>query len=203
MTISEVVTILKDLFIAIAALTTASVAVKGLKNWNRELKGKAEFEAARSLIRATYKLRDQVEMCRSPLFSNNEFPCHTSDIGRRTPQEQEYEWRHAYNARWQLVWGALQEFDASTLEAEALWGSSIRGKTDELRQCLQELRGAIETFLADKASAGENFRLNKELCEQITSTLSRFSRERDKFSGKLLDAITAIESELRPHLKRS
>ena len=69
MTTPEVITAIKDVLLGLAAATTAVVAVIGLKNWSRELKGKAEFEIARNMIRATYKLRNELQICRSPFYS--------------------------------------------------------------------------------------------------------------------------------------
>lgn len=58
MSFPEVIAIVKDVLVGVAAATTAVAAVIGLRSWSRELKGKAEFEAARNLARATYKVRD-------------------------------------------------------------------------------------------------------------------------------------------------
>jgi hypothetical protein len=64
----------KDLAIAGAAVTTAIVAYRGLQKWREELRGKADFEVARGLVRATFKLRDEIQSCRSPLIRGAEYP---------------------------------------------------------------------------------------------------------------------------------
>lgn len=66
-TTPEITSIAKNVLLGNAAAATATVAVIGIKNWSREIKGKAEFEIVRNLIRATYKLRDELQICRSPL----------------------------------------------------------------------------------------------------------------------------------------
>lgn len=43
MSFPELILVLKDILVGIAAATTAVVAIKGLRSWSRELKGKAEF----------------------------------------------------------------------------------------------------------------------------------------------------------------
>jgi hypothetical protein len=53
---------LKDLALAGAAVVTAWVAVRALQKWREELRGKTDFEIARGLARAMYKLRD--DACR-------------------------------------------------------------------------------------------------------------------------------------------
>ena len=42
LTTLEIVSMVKDVLLGIAAATTVTVAVIGLKSWRRELKGKAE-----------------------------------------------------------------------------------------------------------------------------------------------------------------
>lgn len=66
--------ILKDLALAGAAVVTAWVAVLGLRKWREELRGKTDFEVARALARATYKVRDDLAACRMPLIRSSEFP---------------------------------------------------------------------------------------------------------------------------------
>lgn len=134
---------LKDVLLGCAAATTAIVAVIGLKNWSRELKGRAEFEAARNLIRATYKLRDEIARCRSPFMGGYEFPKEYVHGAQHSPEEEARGWAYVYRNRWEPVLSALQDFETNALEAEALWGVQIRIGTDELRQCVIELRTSV------------------------------------------------------------
>lgn len=77
----EIIAAIKDILLAATAVTTATAAVVGLKSWRRELEGRTEFDTAKGLIRATYKLRDELSLYRSPLISVNEFPeaCNNMD----------------------------------------------------------------------------------------------------------------------------
>ena len=88
MTLSEVISIGKDIFLAIAAAITAIVAVMGLRSWSRELKGKAEFEAARNLALATYKLRDALRECRSPFYEISELAGYNPGWGGSADQAE-------------------------------------------------------------------------------------------------------------------
>ncbi len=51
---------------AVSAAVTAIIAYKGLDKWQKEIKGKASFDIARSLAKTTFKLRDELVFCRSP-----------------------------------------------------------------------------------------------------------------------------------------
>lgn len=198
----EVITALKDGILAIAGATTAIVAVAGLKTWSRQLRGTANFEVARSLAKATYRLRDEIRGCRTPLISASEFPDGRSPSGA-TPNEQDDAYRHVFSARLQPVYAALQEFDVQTLEAEALWGAAIREKTDELRAQVRKLNAAIGAYLSNLASGGEDFGSDRALGVQIRAEVFAPATSQDNALSMAMDnAIRGIEAELRLHLNR-
>lgn len=205
MTCTGIITAVKDVLLGGAAVAAATVAVVGLKNWSRELRGKADFDVARGLIRATYKLRDEIRSCRSPFIRAQEFPeSYYDPTGKSTPEKKAQAWAHVYNNRWQPVWAAIQEFDAQTLEAEALWGSGIREKTDKLRGCVTELSAAIDAVISDKASGGRDFESDREFGRKMGLTASASGGDtNNKLSQEIVKAVTDIEDKIRPHLKRS
>lgn len=202
----EIITAIKDVLLGAAAVTTAVVAVLGLRKWRQELEGKAHFDVARNLIRATYRLRDEIRTCRSPFYSAYEFPEGYGKGGpgaERSAEEEARAWIHIYKNRWDPVWKALQDFDSHTLEAEALWGAAIRTKTDALRQCVRELNAAIDAVIRDKASGGEDFK-DREFGKEMRSMVAASpGDEKNAFNQTMAKAIPGIEEELRPHLRRS
>lgn len=70
----ETFSIIQDICVSIAAIVTAVAAWRGLESWRAELGGRAEFEAARSLIKATYNLRDVLDVFRDPWIRSQELP---------------------------------------------------------------------------------------------------------------------------------
>ncbi len=206
MTTPEIITASKDVLLGFAAIITASVAILGLKKWSVELKGKAEFEAARNLIRATYKLRDAIQSCRSPFMSTYEYPESSQDnlITSSTKQEQEAEaLAYAYNNRMQPVWDALRELDLHTLEAEVLWGKGIRVHTDQLRRCVNRLFVAIQDHIENKKSGGKNFKKNEAYAKRTRNTIYASLEDKDnKLSTEITSVVTEIEKRVNPHLYR-
>lgn len=200
----ELIAAIKDIVLAFAAAVTACVAVLGLSSWRREQKGKAQFEVARNLIRVTYKLRDELQYCRNPRVSGYEFPEGSrGGIGGLSPAADAEEWGLVYKNRWEPVQVAIQEFDSHTLEAEALWGETIKKSTDNFRKCASELRNGIEAFLSDKASGGEDFKADKEFGVKIRSIVAASPNHQDNdLSEKIASAVCAIEHQIRPHLRR-
>ena len=204
MLMQEYVLIVKDVVLAIAGVITAAVAVIGLQTWSRQLRGTANFEAASALARSTYKLRDQIWSCRSPVILKNEFPeWYSSKLDELQASEKVKAYAHVFDVRWKPVYEALQEFDAQTLESEALWGTEIRNRTDILRQTLQRLRAAIEAYIDDVGSNWNMFKSDPEFGRKIQSEVFRSGQfQNNELSNEIALAIRAIEDELKPHLKR-
>jgi hypothetical protein len=200
---NEWMTLVKDFVLVAIPVATALIAYLGLSKWRQELRGKADFEAARNLIRAAYKLREQIQDSRAPLVRANEFP-ESYDSGASTPSDEAGAWAHVYRNRMRPVSEALQEFDAHTLEAEALWGASVRKSAEALRQCVADLYGAVDGVVGDKQSGGEDFKKSDPQFGPSMRSTVHGNRNDDKnaFNQKLAAALQGIEKELRPHLKR-
>ncbi len=204
MTTPQAFSVGKDILLGIAAIVTAGLAWKGLNRWSAELKGKSEFEVARNLIRATYKLRDAIQSCRNPLMSIYKDPEGGRDnpVTSSTKQEQEAEaLAYAYNNRMQPVWDALRELDLHTLGAEVLWGKEIRLHTDKLRHSAHRLFIALQDFIADKKSGGKDSKQDEAYAKLIRKTVyDSWDEEDNEFSKKITSVITEIETIVRPHL---
>lgn len=204
MTLPEIITLIKDILLGLAAITTASVAVYGVRNWSRELMGKAEFETARNLMRATYRLRDELAACRSPFVRGHEYPYgYLTKMGEPTPEEHERAWTQVLHKRWEPVLCAIPDFDTFTLEAEALWGGEFRIKTDKLRECMAELHSSMETLIVDYRSGGEVFKTDVEMGIRTRATVFSTGPGENELSNKIADSIAGIEAEVLPHLKRN
>ena len=203
MTIPEIISTVKDILLGAAAVTTATVAVVGLKNWSRELRGKTEFQAAQNLMKTTYRVRDEFQYSRSPYIDVGEFPSDYPGTQTANADQEAQAWSYIYSHRWAPVREALQEFETHVLEAEALWGSDIRIKADELRQCARELQVAMEAVVEDKVHRGENFKTDREFGKAMRGT-AHASRGDDSnpLNKKIKAAVNAIEDTVRPHLRR-
>jgi hypothetical protein len=203
MSFPEVISIVKDVLVGVAAATTAVAAVIGLRSWSRELKGKAEFEAARNLARATYKVRDALSDCRSPFYSGGEFPEGTA-WGRQGDQGEADKWAYVYKNRFDPVKDAIREFDSDVLEAEALWGSKIKAKTSTIRSYAQELYAAMQADVDDKRSHSENFKHDSAFKEQVKRKVTFMPDDKtNKFSKMIKKVVEEIEDEMRPYLRRN
>ena len=64
----EVITIVRDIAATTGACIASFVAIKGLRTWQRQLKGNSEYDLARKLLVSAYKLRDAIEGFRAPFI---------------------------------------------------------------------------------------------------------------------------------------
>ena len=97
----------------------------------------------------------------------------------------------------------MQEFDTQTLEAEAFW-PEIRSKTNALKQCVGELRAAMEAFVANENAGGRDFQADKEFGKKMRAAVAASPNdENNELSQRIKSAIDGIEAQIRPHLRRN
>jgi hypothetical protein len=58
--IQDIVTLFKDLATIFAAVAAGIIAIMGYNAWKKQLRGKAEYELARRLLRNVYRVRDAI-----------------------------------------------------------------------------------------------------------------------------------------------
>ncbi len=202
MDLVDVFTVVKDIFLAGAAATTAFVAYQGIEKWKEELSGRANFEVARQFMKSVYRLRNEIQYCRSPFVSASEFPeGYRGSLNNPSFQEQGDAWVHVYKNRWQPVMEAVQEFDSATLEVEALWGSEVKGASQELRRLVIRLRASIDAFIRNEYSGRRGFQESK-FGTRILADVNASDMEEDKLSSAIRNVIEKIEDQVRPHLSR-
>ncbi len=203
MSINEIVTLIKDIVLGLCALGTVSVAVYGVKNWARELKGKTDFEVSRHLIRAVYKFRDEVDHSRSPMTLPNEFP-ENYDPLNKSSEHKAKSWSYVFTTRWKPVVEAVQELDVQALEAEALWGSEIKKLVLDLRRNAPLLRTGMQAVVNNEMHDNEIFDCNPDLAKQMNSRVWKsMLDESDEITVAINSAVEKLENYVRPHLKRN
>lgn len=198
----DIFSAIKDVILASAAVTTAYVAYTGLGKWQKELRGKANFEVARELIKSAYKLRDGLSNCRKPFRTMSELPEGYQLNKMSTREEEGQVWAHIYSKRWEPVSIAVQNFESAALEAEALWGISIREKANELRQYVHILRDNFDAYIQNEYSGGAILK-DLELEVKVRKTIWDIKPEENELTLKINSVIEGLESEIRPHLSRS
>jgi hypothetical protein len=189
-----------------AGAVTATVAWKGLNNWLRELRGRTRFDAALSLMRAAYALREAVANFRAPLIVAGEFSAEyreSRSLGRETRWDDKVRaYAHVFAARWSPVGAAMTEFETRSLEVEAIWGGDVRPLTRELVDCVVILNAATESYMDDLRSEGENFKADREFGRKVRSEVfaSRGATD-NELTNRIAKALEALEKFARPSLR--
>lgn len=190
----------KEIVISLAAAVTAYSAYRGVATWKHELHGKAHFETARNLIRSTYKLRDEILICRSPLISANEFPENYSPLSNdNTCNSKGDAYLFVYKNRWEPVSVAVQQFQTNSLEAEVLLNKSIKGQTDKLLEAVKKLNLAIDAIIRNEYSSNRDF-ADLGFAQKTRATAYATSIDDDELTKDINNAINSIETSVKNYL---
>lgn len=194
----------KDFVVATSAGVAATCAVVGLKAWRKELRGKAEYEAARAFLRSTYKLREAVRLVRNPFIDASEFPeNYRGVLGGQTAEDEAAAYSYVYSTRWNQIGSSISDFDAAALEAEVVLGAKLRTAGQCLRKHLGVLHASIRQYVENKASDGENARSDPDHQTRIEAIIWEGVPGRtNKFTDDFDRALEAIEEFLAPHLRQ-
>jgi len=88
-----VISSIKDLTLATAAIVTSYVALYGLNAWKRQHIGQVEYSLARRLLKTSYSIRNAINQVRYPMMWSYEI-IEPSEDGKTYSDEEK---RH-YNA---------------------------------------------------------------------------------------------------------
>lgn len=202
----ELISVVKDIVVAISAATATYIAFKGLGAWQRELKGKSEYQLAKDVLRSVYKVREAFKHIRNPMIMSYEYPEEMRSHTGHLKEENRYEGTlHVYEGRWKLMTDAFKELEDRNLEALVEWGSEYQNTIVPLRKCRGELLMAVQDTVGRyKNPHEENWKSRGEMAEEksILYYLGEDS-EHDKFTSEINAAIELFEQWLRPHVSRN
>ena len=180
---------------AIGTIVVAYVAVKGFNRWQSEIKGRANFDLARSLLGAVYHLRDEIAHCRSPHRAAHEYPKDFDPLNGNCAKENEAE-RFIYSNRLKSVYEAWDKFNSFASEAEVLWADELKENVVVLKKCVIKLSVYIQTWVGQKHFLQNNPSKGEEYKRIIEAPLDGG----DEFALQFESAIKEIENKLRPHI---
>ena len=199
----DIISSISDITVALSALGTFFVAIYGVKNWSRELKGKAEFESSKSLLKAVYKYRDAINSSRSIIILGSQEEIDTLNKNKARKLEV---WTSLFNARWKPVSEATQELMSQSVETEVLLGKEVKELIDILGHITQDLRVSMSVFMNfdvdPKPEEIEFYEKHPEIWKEIEYKLVKDPSGKDTMSSEINETISQIENKLKFHLKR-
>ncbi len=197
----------KDVLVAVAAAVGAAVAIRGLNTWNRQLKGSAEYNLARRILKVTYRLRDAMKSVRHPAMWGAEMPNPPAEEAKHMSSEEIYHYgqSRAYQTRWQRVSDVRTDLQAELLEAEVLWGGELNKLFEALFKLEHELFVAVQNHLSlcdPKVTQAMKTAIEKRQTNARDILYDSLEEKGDEFTKDVARAIVPIEEYLKPHLRR-
>jgi hypothetical protein len=152
--LGEYITAGRDILVGLSAVSAAIFAYLGLSTWRKELKGKAEYQLAKEVLKSVYKVREAFKHVRNPAIYRYEYPDEMTDHHGHLTQEHRYDGTvHVYQERWKQMDKAFGELEEHHLEAQVEWGPEFQDVIKDLRSCRVELLIAIQQKLERRMCA--------------------------------------------------
>jgi len=200
--LSQYTQIGKDILTAFSAVVVAIVSILGLKAWKKQLKGKTEYELARRLLRAVYKIREAISYVRNPFVSSAEISqaLQEANVQIATSDSDFHKTSQGavYQMRWKKIGESVADLDIETLEAETIWGSEVKEKLNPLRKNIKSLQVNILRYL--RTLDGKSGIVIDDHMEKIIYVMSD-DPAKDSFTQDVLESIKIIEEYLKVHLR--
>ena len=138
-----------DAITATSAIIITFLAIKGVKEWQLQTKGKTNYEIARRYLKAILKLRDEIKYVRNPLitFSEMETALKESGFESETYKDNMKTNVAVYSRRWKSVRKAWTNLEAELLEVEVSWGIEAVKVSTPLIDSTKKLYWALQSFL--------------------------------------------------------
>ena len=191
----------KDTVVSFAAIVGIYVSLKGLSLWKKQHSWKVQYDLARRILRNTYEYKDWLLTARSPLIFAGE--CQENNPNDTAEEEKWFSHLECvYQSRMNKVADARRKLAMDILEAEALWGKTIRNLADKLFGFEHDLASAMRRHLhVSKPSYMQRSRDGGESVFNEKHEAVLFSSPGDKYEKELEEAVRRIEELLKPKLR--
>ena len=180
----------RDVLVGLSAASAAIFAYLGLSAWRKELKGKAEYELAKEVLKSVYRVREAFKYVRKPTIYCYEYPADMKNDYERT--------KHVYEKRFEKIDDAFRELEEHHLAAQVEWGSEFQNVIEKLRSCKADLLVAVQQRLERNKNPQESSQTTTEERSVLDSLGSKMY---DTFTPKINEAIADFEGWLRPHIR--
>lgn len=201
--ISEWVGIVRDIFVGGSAATAAYFAYQGLDTWRRELKGRSEYQLAKDVFKALYRVREAFKIVRNPEIFSYEYPEEMRNFHGYLKREHDFDGTmHVYNERLKHLNKAFLELEDLHLHAQVEWGPEFQDRIVKLRECRSDLFTVIDIMLDRKKNPQDRGMIDAEKMKKEKLVLYNMGRESEygQFTRKIEDAIQEFETWLRPKI---
>jgi ribosome-associated translation inhibitor RaiA len=201
---AEIIAIIKDIVVLLTAGIAGYVGLRGLSTWQRQLRGNAEHQLARSILTNTFELRDRIAAVRYPGMSYDPEPNLPPDKLAALSQEEKnwHAYSQEYQRRWEPISAVKAKLAVNLWEAEALLRPEIVTKAREFDGLLATLLVTIQIHVRNRNPANKRYVVDLETEERHDKILYGIGDESDEFSAKVNAIIADLEKQLRRYVTR-
>jgi hypothetical protein len=202
---AELVSLVSDIAIGVAAAIVAVVGLVGLRTWKEELTGRAKFEVSRNVMLLAFKLKAGFGWATSPFTSSGEFvdrPHGENESQAETTVLDEW---HARHRRLKPLVEDLQKLQTAGWEAEILLDEDSRKSVSEaieiFRRNYAELATAIESYfeVSYKEANGTSVNTDRDWLEKLRKII--YSMPGSSLLEQIDEATAQLASTLKAYVK--
>jgi hypothetical protein len=186
-------------------ITLAIVASQGLRKWQKESKGKDEYNAAKQALIRAYSIRDRIRILQMTIIVPSEWAGRELSWDETDDEQRVNNSFFAYNKRFKYIREETSKLYPAIVEAEAIFGIEAREKLDKLIDLTKRLRVAIQIYhKLISRGVGESGGTNDKYFNIINgvSKQSGESIDDDNFAADLDDVIQEIQDYFIPKMRR-
>ena len=202
---TEALSAIANIIVGLSAFAAAIAAFIGLDTWKKQFSWQQDHELARRALLAFYAFRDSLFAVRSHAIATSEMEIRDKDDSHsKARSEYSAGVINAYRKRWERHQPNGRALEAIILEADVIWGPTLKNHALEVQTLEYELKGRVGTFLSahhmDEGAAQETYLEYDTRQRDILH--DTWGDERDEFRSDYVSAMKPIEEYLRHKLGR-
>jgi len=197
------VSIVRDVVVTIAAVITATIAIKGLRAWKRDLVGKESYEAAKSLVYQSHVAARANSKVRYPIREHERMVFTKEHIENTTEAER---WRMSEAAAYrnrikEYSEGYLGFYDA-LLSFRVIAGSQVYQAFLPFQKALERPLDEVNSYLGLLDDNSIAITADSEEVVRLRGFVNSYDGELDKHTLSVGEAREQGELFLLPYLHR-
>jgi hypothetical protein len=195
--IAEWTKIAQAVIVSCCAVITTTLAFVGYNKWRHEMKGKSRYELAKSILKASCRVRRGISTVRDPCGYGFEAPPreNTSDGSKSFLDYAHFSF--VYGNRWKTIAEPMTALEEFIIDAEVEFGKSFQDAIYPLRKLVAELGLALGNFL--ESTKGESGQFDSDPLKEDRSILYEHAGDQisQKFTDGVSEAIARLDREFR------
>ncbi len=197
--------IFSNVVTGITAIVVAIVAIKGLRAWRQELRGKAQYEAVRQVMTLARRFRAEFKRSRGVMTWSSEYVDRPRGENETPEQARVLDARYARLGRLQPAADVLVELEQAAWEAEVATGEDIIPLLSPFGEVVRELNIAILQHFEMQLAQANRPPMSAPLPEPGGDFVSQleliYQPGEDELTQRVDDALAELEKQLKKYIR--